>query len=128
MVHSGKGGTMNVDGAAQGVMPAAASSSALPVEFALHAARPNPFAGSTAIGFDLPEPSQVSIVVYDVRGRRVATMSSGRFEAGSHAAQWAGRADTGERLNAGIYFARLVARSVVSERHLESMKKLLLER
>jgi hypothetical protein len=125
-VQQGKGGSITMDGAARGIMPAVGSS--LPVEFAIHAARPNPFAGSTAIGFDLPEPSRVSVLVYDVRGRKVATMSSGQFEPGSHVAQWDGRGDSGESLKAGIYFVRYVAQSTVSARHLESVKKLVLER
>jgi hypothetical protein len=70
----------------------------------------------------------VSLFVYDVRGRKVATVSNGQFSPGSHLAHWNGRADTGEDLKAGVYFARFFAHSIVSDRRLESVKKLILKR
>jgi hypothetical protein len=41
-------------------------------KFALHDAFPNPFSGSTMIGYELDEATTVSVQIYDVAGRKVA--------------------------------------------------------
>lgn len=73
---------------------------------ALSAARPNPTVGATSFTFTLPVASEVDLAVYDLRGRRVATLAGAAVEAGAHSARWdaAGAAP-------GIYFARLSARA-----------------
>ena len=108
--------------------PGAPIESSAPVEFALHGARPNPFAGSTELAFDLPEASVVTIHVYDVRGRKVATVTDREWEAGRHAATWDGRGAGGERLQGGVYFARFTAKSMSGEGRLDSVRKLHLSR
>ena len=45
--------------------------------------------------------------VYDVAGKRVATLLDREFGAGSHTATWDGRSDRGEALGSGIYFAEV---------------------
>jgi hypothetical protein len=124
VVHTPKGNSIPL--ASRIGTPIAAAAAAF--EFALHPARPNPFAGSTEMAFDLPEPSLVTIHVYDVRGRRVAIVTEGQRDPGSHSATWDGRGDNGERLQSGIYFARFTARSLVSDRRLDSVRKLHLSR
>ena len=64
---------------------------------------PNPFADETVVRFDLDRASTVDLEVFDVRGRRVASLAQGPREAGSHAVAWvAGAAPS------GVYFVRLV--------------------
>ena len=46
--------------------------------------------------------------VYDLAGRLVATLFSGRAEAGEHALSWSGRSDQGVPVEAGLYLVRLV--------------------
>ncbi len=85
---------------------------ALPARvFALSAAYPNPFRSSTAIAFQLPEASDVTLTVFDSAGRRVRTLVDGPREAGEHLERWDGRRDDGVRATAGIYFTRLSAGS-----------------
>lgn len=71
-----------------------------PASFALHPAYPNPFNPSTEFRFDLPEPGFVSLVVYDVLGRKVANVAGGYREAGYHSVTWnaVGQAS-------GVYYA-----------------------
>jgi hypothetical protein len=68
---------------------------------------PNPFHEATRITVSLPERSDVNVAVFDVSGRRVATIASGVREAGAHELTWDGTNDAGQRVGAGVYFYRL---------------------
>ena len=46
--------------------------------------------------------------MYDIDGRRVATLWKGVREAGVHSFPWAGRDDDGREVASGVYFARMV--------------------
>jgi len=72
---------------------------------------PNPLAGGgTTFSFALPGRAQVRLEVYDIRGRRVATVTREEATAGPHLIAWEGRDDTGRPLASGQYLARLTAR------------------
>lgn len=81
----------------------------LPKEVALHENYPNPFNPATAITFDLPEETNVELVVYNLLGERVNTLSDGKFKAGTHRVTWAGRDDNGREVPSGVYLYRLSA-------------------
>ena len=74
---------------------------------ALRQNAPNPFTESTMIGVVLPERSVMDVAVFDVAGRRVATIASGTRSAGEHELTWDGTDDAGKRVGAGVYFYRL---------------------
>ncbi len=69
--------------------------------------RPNPFAGATTIAFDLPYPGSVTVGVYTVSGRLIATLLEGRREAGHHVVLWDGTDRMGHEMPAGTYFYRV---------------------
>ncbi len=76
----------------------------------LGAPQPNPFAARTEIRFEIPAGTggaPVDLAVYDIRGRRVATLTAGPRPAGEHRVLWNGRGANGARLVSGLYFARL---------------------
>ena len=77
--------------------------------FALHRAVPNPFNPATDIAFELAEPGFTTLRIYDVSGRLVSTLASGRLAAGHHTERWDGRDDRGRSMASGVYYARLVA-------------------
>jgi len=68
---------------------------------------PNPFNPATTLHFRLDRSADVVLQVFDVFGRRIATLVSGSLAAGEHAAAWDGFGDDGRRLPSGLYFARL---------------------
>lgn len=74
----------------------------IPLDMELNQNYPNPFNSTTNIQFSLPEESVIDLAVFDVLGRRVSTLATGSFEAGSHRVQW----DTGS-LASGVYLYRL---------------------
>jgi len=49
---------------------------------------PNPFNASTTICYTLPEPSNITINIYDILGRKVETLVSRKQQAGFHQAIW----------------------------------------
>lgn len=69
--------------------------------------RPNPLSGSTLFSFELPEDSPVALEVYDLGGRRVASLIDGDRPAGRHQLQWQARDASGARVAAGLYFVQL---------------------
>jgi hypothetical protein len=82
---------------------------------------PNPFAGSTGIALTLARPGRVSVAVFDVAGRRVATLAEGEHDAGSFNLSWDGRDDSGHEVAAGAYFVRMVG----ADSHFERKMTLL---
>ena len=73
---------------------------------------PNP-ARQVKAAFSLPQAADVQLGVYDLSGRRVAMLASGRMPAGSYQKVWNGLDDSGTRVHAGVYFYRLRAGSEV---------------
>ena len=94
----------------------------MPEQFALHQNYPNPFNPTTTIRFDLPEASQVYLIVYDMMGREVMRLAEGVKPAGYHELRWDGKDASGRQVASGIYFARLV-----TPEHTRAMKMLLLK-
>ena len=55
-----------------------------PLQFSLAPAYPNPFNAQTVIGFTLPRADQTVVELYDLAGRRVASLFDGAAVAGEH--------------------------------------------
>jgi hypothetical protein len=83
-----------------------------PVRLAL-AEGPNPFSGSTTIRYELPADGHISLRIYDLLGREVATLVDGLESAGSSTRVF----DAGG-LAGGIYFCRLQHGGATCERRL----------
>ncbi len=83
-----------------------------PQRFGLRQNVPNPFNPLTTIFFDLPEARHVTLTVYAVDGRKVATLVDAALPAGTHSTQWNGRDGTGQPVASGTYFYRLEAGDV----------------
>ncbi len=75
-----------------------------PLQFQLEQNYPNPFNPKTVISYQLPVKSIVSLKLYDILGREVATLVNEIKSAGNHAAVW-----NAKHLPSGIYFCRLAA-------------------
>ena len=69
---------------------------------------PNPFNPSTSIRYSVAsDGAKVGMHIYDVAGRRVATVLDRTSQAGHYLASWDGRDDSGRPVASGIYFCRL---------------------
>ena len=71
----------------------------LPDGYALEQNYPNPFNPSTVIRFTLPRAEEVTISVYDLAGRMVTTLVSGRLPAGAHTTVFSGGGGTDRQRN-----------------------------
>ncbi|MCH7940060.1 MAG: OPT/YSL family transporter [Candidatus Marinimicrobia bacterium] len=94
----------------------------LPTAFALHQNYPNPFNPSTTVKFDVPEATELTVVVYDLLGRKVVTLVEGTVQPGYHRVIWSGKAADGSEVPTGIYIARLLTTG-----YTKSIKMLLLK-
>ncbi len=82
---------------------------AIPTHVELVGNYPNPFNPSTNIRFGLPATSEVTLQVFDIRGRLVRTLVSQSLAAGYHTVQWNGTDAQGQPMPAGVYLVRLKA-------------------
>ncbi|MCK4410623.1 MAG: T9SS type A sorting domain-containing protein, partial [Candidatus Eisenbacteria sp.] len=77
----------------------------------------NPARGEAGLVLGLPSPADVDVRVFDVTGRQVALLVSGRLDAGWNPIVWDGRSRSGIRCASGVYFCRAgVAGRTVSEK------------
>ena len=75
----------------------------LPKAYALYQNYPNPFNPSTTIEYDLPKTEKVTLKIYDILGREVATLVNANQAAGVYKVVWNGRNNGGALLASGIY-------------------------
>ena len=70
---------------------------------------PNPFNPETSITFDIPanHPSDIRLEIFDLLGRKVRTLASGRYAPGTYSVTWNATDDAGLRVASGIYVYRL---------------------
>jgi hypothetical protein len=81
----------------------------VPLAFGVLHASPNPFTGTTTLALALPEPSPVTLSVYDIAGRLVRRLDHGLLGAGTHLLRWDGRDEGGRQAASGVYFLRIGA-------------------
>ncbi|MBZ0265271.1 T9SS type A sorting domain-containing protein [bacterium] len=78
--------------------------SAIPIEFAIESVYPNPFNPSTTITLSLAAMHDVQVKVYDIQGRQVADLFTGKMNPGYHTLQF-----DGKNLASDVYFVEAVA-------------------
>ena len=82
---------------------AAVEDDVLPERLTLHSAYPNPFNPSTLIRFDLSNADMVSLDIFDIAGKQVASLISEYMIPGSHQINW-----NPGNLSSGLYLVNLV--------------------
>ncbi len=97
---------------------------AVPRHFALGRNYPNPFNPVTRFTVEIPRTSRVQVFVYDILGRKIATLFNGEETAGYHTMEWEGRNDDGIMVSTGIYFIRM---DVPSEKFSDTKKIMLMK-
>jgi hypothetical protein len=88
-----------------------------PASYELQQNYPNPFNPSTRIQFSIVDARIVTVKVYDILGREVATLVNERMIPGVYTVMW-----NAARLSSGIYFVRLQAGTYTAVRKVVLMK------
>ncbi len=78
-----------------------------PMKIALYQNYPNPFNPITNIRYEVNEPGEVSLVVFDLRGRYLITLADEYHNSGQYSVQWVGNNEAGTMLSTGVYLCRL---------------------
>lgn len=91
----------------------------IPERFALMQNYPNPFNPKTKIDFEIPQRSDVEILIFDVAGRLVHKINAGDLETGKYTAEF----DASD-LASGVYFYEMKAVSITN-RFFRDVKKMV---
>lgn len=98
------------------------SNEEIPSELSLSQNYPNPFNPVTTLRYDVPEPSHITLKVYDILGREVCTLVEKEEEEGSYTITF-----DGSRLASGVYVARLEAQSKTGTYRFRTIEMVLLK-
>ncbi len=87
--------------------PASADPASGAKDLALTLLSKNPVRGSCAFSYSIPRSGRVHLHVFDVVGRRVASIVDADLDAGRHQVSWDGRDQAGNRVASGVYYLAL---------------------
>ncbi len=90
----------------------------LPLRYELSQNYPNPFNPITQIQFTIPENQKVTLIIYDILGRKVRTMVNDNMTSGKYLKTWNGTNDLGVNVASGVYFYRLKTDNYVKVRKM----------
>jgi len=79
----------------------------IPQRITLHQNYPNPFNPVTTISYSVPTEQHVQLAVYDLLGRKVATLTNKQVTPGTHSVKWDATNESGVKVSSGIYFYKL---------------------
>ena len=79
---------------------------------------PNPFNAGTTMTIRIPGRIHAAVRIYDLLGRRLATISDGLQEPGTHVLRWEGNDDAGHPVASGVYVVRLEATETTIARRI----------
>lgn len=83
---------------------------------------PNPFNPQTTISFYVEKQSPVLIEIYDIKGRKVKTLTENIYGQGRHSIVWKGKNDQGENVASGVYLYRMKNGSFSKSRKMILLK------
>jgi len=78
---------------------------------------PNPVSTDATFSFSLKSPSNVEISIYNIKGQKVETITSGSMNAGDHNIEW-----NNDKLSNGIYFYKIKTENSTITNKLVIMK------
>jgi hypothetical protein len=91
-------------------------------EYALEQNYPNPFNPTTTIHYQIPNAGHVTLRIYDILGREVATLVDGMEDMGSYSVTF-----DGGKLASGVYIMRFIAKSDEGKSFVKTKKLMLLK-
>jgi len=113
---------ITLDGTPPAKIEAETDQPAIPTEFSLGNAYPNPFNPTTTIEFGVPRDGNVKIEVYNITGQKVKTLTNQYYTAGSYTVEWNSTDDSGNEVATGVYLYRMTASDFVETKKMVLMK------
>ena len=92
-------------------------------DFTLSPNYPNPFNSLTTINYEIFNPGNVNLAIYDIRGREIMKLYDGFRSSGKYEATWNGNDQVGKEVSSGIYIATLSLNNEL----IKSMKLMLIK-
>lgn len=99
------------------IVSATPGANEMALEYSLTQNYPNPFNSQTSFSFTIPAADNVTLKVFDLTGREVATVVNGRMNSGSHTVNW-----TAEGLATGVYMYTLTSGDFTQTKKLLYLK------
>ncbi len=93
-----------------------------PTRYALFQNYPNPFNASTTLHYDVPEPSDVKITIYDILGKEIITIVDEFQYYGYKKIIWDGKNRNGKIVSPGVYFYRAHLGDLVETKKMIMLK------
>ena len=93
-----------------------------PLSYKLIQNYPNPFNPTTTIIYEIPNTEKVTLEIYDVLGRRVATLVNNVQKQGRYHVLWNGRNNFGQTVSSGVYFYRLHSGNFINVKKMIMLK------
>lgn len=93
-----------------------------PGEYLLMENYPNPFNPVTYIRYQLAQPGDVKLIIYNVLGQEVTTLVDGYNDAGFYEIQWNGKTNIGTEAASGVYFYQLRSKNFVQTMKMLKLK------
>ncbi len=94
----------------------------LPLTTNLRCVYPNPFLGATGISYSLAKDMIVSVIVYDLAGKRIRTLVQGMVGRGEHSIVWDGTDEDRRTVSAGLYLCRMTTSHFTAQRSLVMLR------
>jgi photosystem II stability/assembly factor-like uncharacterized protein len=97
-------------------------SNEIPEKFTLEQNYPNPFNPSTKIKFQIKDSKLVTLKIYDILGKEIATLVNEKLNAGSYEVPFSVSQFSGNTISSGVYFYKLI-----TDEFTETKKMILLK-
>jgi len=91
-------------------------------EFKLDNNYPNPFNPTTKIDFQVAQPGDVTLVVYDILGHEITTLVSGFHTPAQYTVTWDGTNASGNQVSSGIYYYKMISGNFVDTKKMMYVK------
>jgi hypothetical protein len=99
----------------------------VPLNYMLYQNYPNPFNPGTKIEFEVPEYSNVKLIIWNSLGQKVKEIYSGAVDPNRYSVYWDGKDENGLSVASGIYFVTMYARSLEEQgREFTMTRKMIL--
>jgi hypothetical protein len=93
-----------------------------PFTYSIDSNYPNPFNPQTTISFNLIEPAQTRVLIYNVLGQKIKTLVNEYLSSGQYSYIWDGRTDLGIEAASGVYLYRIESGSFAQTKKMTLMR------